>query len=227
MMTRPSPGVRRTRATAVLRRPVPRVMLSANLDVPPGVEADGLGLLGAMAVLGPGVDAQALQHVGAERVVLQHAADGIGDREGRVALHLVAQRTGAQSTRVAGVAGIRLPVQLATGDQHARGVDHDHVVAGVEVRRVGRLVLALQDAGHAARKAAESHATGVDHEPLSLEVFLPGRPGLLLCHLLTYKSLPTASARARVRFWPPRRDLAPPAARPPSREVGGRALPRP
>src|SRR6266851_4527474 len=112
-MTRPSPGVRRTRATAVLRRPVPRVMLSANLDVPLGVETYGLGLLGGVAVLRTGVDAQAREHVGAERVVLQHATNGVGDREGGVALHLVAQRTRAQATRVARVARVRLAVQLA------------------------------------------------------------------------------------------------------------------
>ena len=36
---------------AVLRRPVPRVVLSANLDLPLGVEAQGLGRLGSVAVL--------------------------------------------------------------------------------------------------------------------------------------------------------------------------------
>ena len=37
-----------------------------------------------MAVVGTGVDAKSLQHVGAERVPLQHAADGVGHGERRV-----------------------------------------------------------------------------------------------------------------------------------------------
>ena len=39
---------------------------------------------------------------------------------------------------------IDLLVFLAAGQLHLRGVDDDHVVARVDERRIGRLVLALQ-----------------------------------------------------------------------------------
>src|SRR5260370_16939932 len=71
-MIRPSPGCRRTRAIAFLRRPVPRLNVSANLDVPSGIERDDLRLLRDVPVVGPRVDAKSFQHVGAQRVSLQH-----------------------------------------------------------------------------------------------------------------------------------------------------------
>src|SRR5579864_1292667 len=78
---RPSPGCSRTRATAFLRRPVPRLIVSANLDVPLLVERDRLRLLSGVSVVGAGVDPETREHVGAQRVVLQHPAHRVGDRE--------------------------------------------------------------------------------------------------------------------------------------------------
>src|SRR6266542_28783 len=104
MITRPSPGVRRTRAIAGLRRPVPRVVLSANLDLSLGVEAYGLGHLRRVLMFGAAVDTQPLEHLAAQGVVLEHAAHRVGDREGGVALHLVTQRARAQAARVSRVA---------------------------------------------------------------------------------------------------------------------------
>src|SRR6267143_5541737 len=82
----PSPGWMRTRAMAFLRRPVPRLNKSANLDVPSRIERDHLRLLRDMLVLGSRVDTKALQHVGAQRVPLQHPAHRVGDWERRVEL---------------------------------------------------------------------------------------------------------------------------------------------
>src|SRR5438270_13802532 len=111
MTTWPSPGLSRTRAMADFRRPTPRLVLdccSANLDVPLLVEGDGPGALGLLLVLRPAVDPQPAEHLPAQRVVLEHPADGVGDRPGRIQLLLLAQAPGVQSARVAAVAGVDL-----------------------------------------------------------------------------------------------------------------------
>src|SRR5919198_5854263 len=101
MVMRPSPGVSLTRAIAVFRRPVPRAMLSAKLDISSRVECDLLRFLRRVLVLGARVHAQPLQHLAAQRVPLEHAADGIVDGEARVPLLLLAQASFAQAARVA------------------------------------------------------------------------------------------------------------------------------
>src|SRR5919201_5385026 len=120
MVMRPSPGVIRTRAIAVFRRPVPRAMLSAKFDVSSLVEGDGLRLLRRVLVLGPGVHAEPLQHLPAQGVALEHAADGIVDGKGRVPLLLLAEGALAQATRVARVARIGLAIELDARDQDPR-----------------------------------------------------------------------------------------------------------
>src|ERR1700730_15615234 len=105
---RPSPGWRRTRAIAFLRRPVPRLNVSANLDVPSRIEGDDLRLLRGVPMLGSRIDAESLQHVRAERVPLQHPAHRIRDGERRVQLLRAAQRALAQTARIPGVARVFL-----------------------------------------------------------------------------------------------------------------------
>src|ERR1700680_1485814 len=124
----PSPGCRRTRATAFLRRPVPRWNVSANLDVPLRVERDGPRLLSLVAVVGTRVDAKSGQHVRTKCVVLQHPTHRVGDREGRVELLRAPQRPPAQAARIAGVARVLLGRRFGAGHLDLRCVDHDHVV---------------------------------------------------------------------------------------------------
>ena len=54
---------------------------------------------------------------------------------------------------------------LRGDDRELRRVDDDHVVAGVDVRRPDRLVLAAQQRRDLGREAAEDRAFGVDHVP--------------------------------------------------------------
>src|SRR5579859_5021080 len=97
---RPSPGWSRTRATAFLRRPVPRLKVSAKVDVPPRVECDLFRLLGHVLVVRAGVDAKAGEHVGPQRIPLEHAPHRVGDRKRGVELLGLAQRSAAQTPRV-------------------------------------------------------------------------------------------------------------------------------
>ena len=72
-----------------------------------------------------------------------------------------------EPARVAGVPVDDLLLGLVGGEHDLVGVDHDHVVAGVEVRGEHRLVLAAQDAGDLGGEAAEHEALGVDDVPLA------------------------------------------------------------
>src|SRR5712691_12499729 len=109
---RPSPGCKRTRAIAFLRRPVPRLNVSANLDVPSLIERDDLRFLRNMSVVGSGVDTKSLQHVGAQRVPLQHSTHRVRDWKRRVELLSLPKRPRAPSTRVARVPGVFLAQAL-------------------------------------------------------------------------------------------------------------------
>src|ERR1051326_5880165 len=84
--TRPSPGWIRTRATAFFRRPVPRLNVSANPALSLLVEPERLRLLRRVTVVGPGVHPEPGQHVGAQRVALQHSPHGVGHGECRIDL---------------------------------------------------------------------------------------------------------------------------------------------
>src|SRR5437660_11440527 len=207
---RPSPGCIRTRATAFLRRPVPRLNVSANVDIPLRVERDGPGLLRLMAVVGSGVDAEAGQHVRPQRVALEHSAHGVRHREGGVELLRPPKRPLAQTTGIAGVPRVFLGFRLGPRDLDLGGVDHYHVVACVQVRREGGLVLATQDLGHTARKAAEDLVSGIDHEPIALQIRRFRRPRLLLCQLRSFsKSLPSGSSPPLAQFSAPSAGRAP------------------
>src|SRR5205823_7932300 len=124
----PSPGWILTRATAFLRRPVPRLKGSAKVDVPPRVECDLFRLLGHVFVVRACIDAKAGEHVGPQRIPLEHAPHRVGDRKGRVDLLRLSQRAPAQATRVPAVPRVLLGRRLGAGDLDLGGVDHDHVV---------------------------------------------------------------------------------------------------
>src|SRR5690242_5510171 len=182
-VTRPSPGVSRTRAIAFLRRPVPRFgFVSANLQISFCVEGESLRSLSGVAVLRAGVDAKALEHVGAEGVALQHPADRGRDRERRVELLSLLQAALAQAAGVARVARVLLGLHLGARHLDLGGVDDDHMVPGVQVRGVRGLVLATQDRGHTAGQAAEHLVCRIDDIPVTLQICGFRRPRLLFAH---------------------------------------------
>src|SRR6202012_2730558 len=81
-------------------------------------------------------------------------------------------------TRVTAVAPVGLLGELVAGDPDFLRVDDDDEVAGVDVRRVGRLPLAAQRIGDLRGKAAEGLPLGVDDVPVSLAVLGCGYEGL-------------------------------------------------
>ena len=61
-------------------------------------------------------------------------------------------------------------VDLAAGEDGLLRVDHDYVIAHVDVRGVGGLVLAPQMHGYEYGKTTDDEALGVDQHPLLLDL---------------------------------------------------------
>src|SRR5690606_32540681 len=92
------------------------------------------------------------------------------------------ERLGLQVADVAGEPVVHLVLQLGAGDRNLLRVDHDDVVAGVDVRGVDGLVLAAQAAGELGGEASEGLPSASTRYQsrwtvsfLALKVFMAGR----------------------------------------------------
>src|SRR5690349_12246947 len=125
-----------------------------------------------------GVALELLDHRVAQRSLRQHALYRFLEHTaGKALLHL-AERRRRDATRVAAVAMVELRVDLRAGDTDLFDVGDDDEVAGVDVRRVDRLVLAAKARGDLGREAAEHLVRRVDDEPGTRDVARAGRIGL-------------------------------------------------
>jgi hypothetical protein len=129
-----------------------------------------LGLLGRVRVIGTGVDLQLAEHLAAQGVLGEHAAHRAPDELGGLLGQQLRVGGGAQAAGVAAVAVGELVGGLVRGEDHLVGVDHDHVVARVDVGGEVGAVLAAQDGGHSRGEAAEDQAVGVDDVPAALDL---------------------------------------------------------
>src|SRR5580658_7332827 len=199
MVILPWPGRIRTRATAALRRPVfwhngvPSLIFVVTFGVPvsrtgsvlgatgisrPGPGAghvEWFGLLRLVRVLGAGVDLQLVQLLATEPGTGEHAPDGashdlLGPLRQQIAVLLLGEATG-----VAAVVVHELLLGLVRGEHDLGRVDHDDVVAGVDVGGEDRLVLAPQARGHFGGQSSEHHALRVDDVPGPGDVVSFGR----------------------------------------------------
>src|SRR5687767_193113 len=121
----PSPGSSRTRAMAVLRRPVPEKKAGMDMFVSSS-SGERLRRLGLVGMIRAGVDLELAQLLRAESGVRQHPLDGPADDFLRPAIQEVAQGLLLESLRVAAVAGVNLAFELVARDRDAAGVEHDH-----------------------------------------------------------------------------------------------------
>jgi hypothetical protein len=71
----------------------------------------------------------------------------------------------AQTAVVAAVIPVQLLLFLLAGERALRHVDDDDVVPGIDERRVGRFVLALQQLGREAGHPPDRHVGRVDEVP--------------------------------------------------------------
>src|SRR5436190_23784661 len=109
------------------------------------------------------------------------------------------------------MAVVALLLALLAGDGDLLGVDDDHEVAHVAVRRVLGLALAAQHVGDLGGEAAERLAGRVDHDPVALARGWCGYVGLhLKKESRSWRAESTAELRRRqshmlthARFVPP------------------------
>jgi hypothetical protein len=132
------------------------------------VEDQGLGLLRSVRVVRAGIDLELAGHLPAQGAFGQHALD----REAYDLFGSLGQQfdvtASPEATGIAGVAVVDLALSLAGCEHDLGGVDDDHVVASIEVRRENGLVLASEDSRHFSRETAEDRAVSVDFVPVAL-----------------------------------------------------------
>src|SRR5450756_335072 len=116
----------------------------------------------------PAVDLELAIHGVAKLRLRQHASNRLFDKPYRALFSDLFRPLFAQAALVTAVIAIELLLFLAPGQLHLCGVDHDDMVAGVQERRVDRLVFALEQLRGNRRDPPENLVPGVDHVPLSL-----------------------------------------------------------
>jgi hypothetical protein len=139
-----------------------------------------LRVLAGVRMLRAVVEVKRAHLVAAERAARDHALHRLLEHTlGETALEHLARSRLLQPAGVAGVLVIDLLVELAAGEADLVGVDHDDMVAAIDVRREARLVLAAQDVGDDRRDAPDDQAVGVDQMPFLLDLGRLGRLGRL------------------------------------------------
>src|SRR6476469_1963515 len=128
-------------------------------------DLEGDGLLGRVRVLGTAVDLELGELLAGQRVLREHAADGLLDG----LLGALGEQLGVggrpQATREARVAVGLLLLELGAGEGDLVGVDDDDEVTTVDMRGKGGLVLAAQEDRGLAGQATEDHVRRVDDMP--------------------------------------------------------------
>src|SRR6516165_8927806 len=118
----------------------------------------------------PRVALELLQHRVAERALGQHAFDRLLEHApGKTRLHLREARR-ADAAGVAAMPVVELVLGLVAGDLDLVDVGHDDEVAGVDVGRVDRLVLAPEPRRDLGCETPQNLVRRVDDEPLALDV---------------------------------------------------------
>src|SRR5690349_4304411 len=131
-----------------------------------------------MGMVGAGVHLKLAQLLGAEAIMWKHALDRAADDLFRSSLEEVTEGLLLVALGIAAVAGVDLALELVARHGDPLRVEHDHVVAAIEVGLVCRLVLALEHARDARRKTAERLVGRIHDEPASLDLALTDRHGL-------------------------------------------------
>ena len=108
--------------------------------------------------------------VSGELVLGQHAFDGVLNRDPRVFLNHFFQFEFGQTTGETAVAIVFLVGKFVAGNLEVLGVNHDYVIAVVNVRGVGDFALAGQFVGNNDGQFAERHGAGVNQPPFALDV---------------------------------------------------------
>jgi hypothetical protein len=126
----------------------------------------------------PGVHGELPGHLATEAILGEHASDGLlHEPLGMLAMQLLVGDL-PDAAGVPGVPVVDLLLGLLARQPDLPGVDHDDVVAGVEVGSVGRLVLPPKDLGHLGGHPAQHRPLGVHHVPGAADLLLLRTVGL-------------------------------------------------
>src|SRR5262249_3766449 len=142
---------------------------------------------------------QLLVHLAAERALGEHALHREFDGALGMLLEQLAEGNGLDAADGAGVVPIDLVVELVARDFDLLRVQHDDVIARVDVRRVTGLVLALEAHGDLRAETAEDLVGRVDDIPVAAHGLVLRQNCGLACHLET----PT-TGRIHAALWPGR-----------------------
>lgn len=132
-----------------------------------------------MWVFRAGIYIELLVHGVAELVLREHAFyAGFDHFLGAACAHF----SYVELLQTAGITGVMLVFLgdlFIAGEADLVGVDDDDEVAGINMGRVFRAVLAPEDSGDPGAQAAEHLAVSVDHKPIAVDFFLLDGPGLV------------------------------------------------
>ena len=145
-----------------------------------------LRLLALVRVSRTGVYLQFLPHVPAQCILGKHTLDGKFNHTSRVRFDHSPKRNMLFVPHVTGVREVRFLVGLTPSQGHLFGIDHDDVIAHVEVRRIHGLVLATEDSRDTCGQPAQGFAFSIDEPPPTLDIF--GFWSVSLHSLSAYKS---------------------------------------
>src|SRR5262245_48302091 len=96
----------------------------------------------------------------------QHAVHGLFDEPLRATLAHNARPVFTEAPLVPGMLTVDLLVFFPAGQLDLGSIDDDDVIAGVDERRIGRLVLTLEEARRLGGDSTEHLVTGVDDVPV-------------------------------------------------------------
>ena len=121
-------------------------------------------------MVGAGIDLELLAHGPTEGVLGEHALDGVLHNALRMLLHRLFETLALQTARVTAVAEVLFLESLVARDANLIGIDDDDEIARIDMRGVGRLVLALQDVRGGDGNATENLVGCIDEDPLALDL---------------------------------------------------------
>lgn len=136
-----------------------------------------------MRMLRTNVNLELLAHGAAQRVLRQHALDGMLENALGVLRHGLGEGLGLESAGETAVAIVSLLRRLGAGHADLVSIDDDDEIARVDMRGVLRLVLAFEDLGGLGCHTTEDLVLSVDDDPLALDL-----AGLRIIRLHSYSS---------------------------------------
>src|SRR5713101_1682929 len=132
------------------------------------LQRNSLGLLPRVPrqTSGIPVDAQLLRAPRAQLVLRQHAENRFADHPVRLGLAQPFRRYFLQPAGISAMRIINFLLDLVSGHANLVGINHDYVVARIEVWRKAGIVLAHQHARDFGRQAPQHHVRGIDNKPV-------------------------------------------------------------